>query len=851
MKDEYDKDASFNSKLLSANSIANKSSKRNMLLDNSSKLSISKLDDSNKLFLNPQNIFSSLNPQHSNSFYNNKLSINHFPILTKSQELEKNAMKHLSIKNQNEQPKIKTTFNISQSTSLKKLIEIEEGRTIRKLEKISDSDTEEEDSDNEIEQNWIILPENIYKNLFNLIVSIIIMYSSIFGVYKISFKNKASDFDKFFDIFSFIILTIDIILNFFSAYIDTEDNLVKNNKRIIRRYLLSWFTIDFISAFPFNLITHKEFNIYSTIARVIRLPKIYSLIHLFKLIRMVRLLKTKNTNKVTRFFLDIFKINVNVERLIYFIVAFLLLNHLAACIWYYVARVQEFEPECWVTRLGYIDSSDIEIYTISFYWTLTTVTTVGYGDINAGTNIERVYNLFLMSFGVIMYSFAIGSLSSIVSTLDDKTAEMNQKLQILSSIKKEFNLDVEIYDKVRKVIKYDLSRNQKDKMDFLQELPNKLRLELSQIMHDSVIQKIYFFKNQQNDFIAYVTPLLKSVKFSQNDYLYKCNDIIDEMYFIIKGTIILCLGKEYKEKELKEIKKYRNFGEIEMCLNEKLTHNIKVKSRNCELFVLKKNDFLRLSVNFKDYIESFLQKSLLKYLRFTEEKTKIINRMEEIERIENEIRGINKTEDFQVEEMEESYTDELISSDNSEKNQELIKLNNEDNKSIKEEKSSSSSSSSSSNSYSSSNIDSSNFDKDKKSSNSTIKELSESKKGKNYSSGEKTPKTFNDNNKSNPINKNKQIVKGDEKGNNSNIEQEGIFNMNENVDEIKEKLNTKFVEKVNKIIDFLEKNKITIGKEEDNFLNLLKQLIPNTNLTQRNEIIEKIEKIVNEYFKES
>ena len=107
MKDEYDKEASFNSKLLSANSIANKSSKRHMLLDNSSKLSISKLDDSNKLFLNSQNIFSSLNQQQNNSFGKNKLSINHFPILTKSQELEKNAMKHISIKNQNEPKKNK------------------------------------------------------------------------------------------------------------------------------------------------------------------------------------------------------------------------------------------------------------------------------------------------------------------------------------------------------------------------------------------------------------------------------------------------------------------------------------------------------------------------------------------------------------------------------------------------------------------------------------------------------------------------------------------------------------------------------------------------------------------------
>jgi hypothetical protein len=94
----------------------------------------------------------------------------------------------------------------------------------------------------------------------------------------------------------------------------------------------------------------------------------------------------------------------------------------------------------WVTRLGFIDATNFEIYVISFYWKLTTVTTVGYGDINAGTTIERVHNLFIMSLGVLMYSFAIGSLSSIVRTLVAKTAEMNQKLQIFSSIKKEFNL---------------------------------------------------------------------------------------------------------------------------------------------------------------------------------------------------------------------------------------------------------------------------------------------------------------------------------------------------------------------------------------------------------------------------
>ena len=46
------------------------------------------------------------------------------------------------------------------------------------------------------------------------------------------------------------------------------------------------------------------------------------------------------------------------------------------------------------------------------------------------------------------------------------------------------------------------------------------------------------------------------------------------VYFISKGTVSLCLPKEYGEKEIKEVKKHHNFGEIEMCLSEKLKYNM-------------------------------------------------------------------------------------------------------------------------------------------------------------------------------------------------------------------------------------------------------------------------------------
>ena len=95
MNNEYEKEESLNNKLLSVNSLANRSSKRHILLDNSSKLSFSKIDDSNNLFLNSPNLFASLNKPQHNSVINNKLTLNQFPILQKSQELEKQG-NHIS-----------------------------------------------------------------------------------------------------------------------------------------------------------------------------------------------------------------------------------------------------------------------------------------------------------------------------------------------------------------------------------------------------------------------------------------------------------------------------------------------------------------------------------------------------------------------------------------------------------------------------------------------------------------------------------------------------------------------------------------------------------------------------------
>jgi hypothetical protein len=64
-----------------------------------------------------------------------------------------------------------------------------------------------------------------------------------------------------------------------------------------------------------------------------------------------------------------------------------------------------------------------DLYITSIYFTVTTITTVGYGDISGNHSItERLFSICLMMIGVVAFSFATGSLASILQNYDTQSA---------------------------------------------------------------------------------------------------------------------------------------------------------------------------------------------------------------------------------------------------------------------------------------------------------------------------------------------------------------------------------------------------------------------------------------------
>jgi len=165
--------------------------------------------------------------------------------------------------------------------------------------------------------------------------------------------------------------------------------------------------------------------------RLARLGRLYKVIRLMKLIRLLKLAKSGGSmfGKMRA----MLHIGIGAERLFMFSGIFFLICHIVSCLWIIIASFEVDDPETWMEE-KYQKLSNGNQYLTAFYFTITTITTVGYGDISAGTSTEKLGAIFLMLLGVISFSISSASLSSIFSSYDSSEAAIKEKMNMLQKL---------------------------------------------------------------------------------------------------------------------------------------------------------------------------------------------------------------------------------------------------------------------------------------------------------------------------------------------------------------------------------------------------------------------------------
>ena len=200
----------------------------------------------------------------------------------------------------------------------------------------------------------------------------------------------------------------DLIINFYKSFYNFDEQLVTKSEKIILHYIKGYFIIDLISAIPFySIIKIIAYLNQKNLIMPIKCTKYYNHVindryQMIELIKLVKLIKCFSHNNIFSNYiigeLNEFSFFEDWSFLLSNILVLLLIFHLTACLHIFISSTTF--PN-WIIQKGLQTSSFTEVYLSSIYFLITTVTSVGYGDIIGSSLTEIIFQIFLLMIGII------------------------------------------------------------------------------------------------------------------------------------------------------------------------------------------------------------------------------------------------------------------------------------------------------------------------------------------------------------------------------------------------------------------------------------------------------------------
>lgn len=310
-------------------------------------------------------------------------------------------------------------------------------------------------------------------------------------------------------------------------------------------------------------------NKNNDLIRVTRIGKLYRLVKLSRLLRVAKIVKQKN--QILKYINDALKMSLGFERLFFFVIVFMLLCHICACLWIIMAKIVNDEYKgTWMESIKYNDDgtatnySNNDIYTMAVYWTITTITTVGYGDVSITNYYERIFCSLLMIIGVIAFSLASGSLTSIISNYDNANAEYACRLTILNKARAEYKLPIDLYIRLKKSLNFERDKDIEHLHKFVETLPKQLKVEMSLYIYEKRYANLKFFENTDSiSLITWMCSLLSPSFYSDKEMIFFEGEPVTQIHFLIKGVASFVLPS-FKNMRYITIEKGDHYGIIDI-----------------------------------------------------------------------------------------------------------------------------------------------------------------------------------------------------------------------------------------------------------------------------------------------
>jgi len=185
-----------------------------------------------------------------------------------------------------------------------------------------------------------------------------------------------------------------------------------------------------------------------------------------------------------------------------------------------------------------VDSETAEPYRMAIYWSLTTMTTVGYGDVVPILNNEKILAMVAMVLGGTVFGYIVGSVTLTIEGMDMQAKYFQEKMTIIDGYLRERSIPAAIKDRIKKHFKYSFRKLYVNDDSWMQKfLPQGTLIRLAFLQYGQVISSIPFLQDQSPAFVAAIAPLLLPATVHDEEVLLRTGDLGMGVYFIISGNL--------------------------------------------------------------------------------------------------------------------------------------------------------------------------------------------------------------------------------------------------------------------------------------------------------------------------
>ncbi|XP_051042623.1 potassium voltage-gated channel subfamily H member 1 isoform X2 [Phodopus roborovskii] len=464
----------------------------------------------------------------------------------------------------------------------------------------------------------IILHYCVFKTTWDWIILILTFYTAILVPYNVSFKTRQNNVawlvvDSIVD----VIFLVDIVLNFHTTFVGPAGEVISDPKLIRMNYLKTWFVIDLLSCLPYDVINAFE-NVDEGISS------------LFSSLKVVRLLRLGRVARKLDHYIE-----YGAAVLVLLVCVFGLAAHWMACIWYSIGDYEIFDEDTktirnnsWLYQLAMDIGTPYQfngsgsgkweggpsknsVYISSLYFTMTSLTSVGFGNIAPSTDIEKIFAVAIMMIGSLLYATIFGNVTTIFQQMYANTNRYHEMLNSVRDFLKLYQVPKGLSERVMDYIvsTWSMSRGI-DTEKVLQICPKDMRADICVHLNRKVFKEHPAFRLASDGCLRALAMEFQTVHCAPGDLIYHAGESVDSLCFVVSGSLEVIQDDEV----VAILGKGDVFGDVfwkeatlaQSCANVRaLTY--------CDLHVIKRDALQKVLEFYTAFSHSFSRNLILTY----------------------------------------------------------------------------------------------------------------------------------------------------------------------------------------------------------------------------------------------